>query len=191
MGNTLRLVLASTSPRRSDLLTQHGYTFDVIPPDVEEVSDPILSPSALVLHNAQLKARAVGALHPDRLVLGADTVVVFHGRIFGKPKDLPDAERMLNELNGQEHEVYSGVCLRKHATGSERVFTEITKVRFKNLSQEERLAYLDRIAPLDKAGAYAAQDERNEIISSVTGSLTNVIGLPMETLQRELESFVL
>lgn len=191
MSNPLRLVLASGSPRRSDLLLAHGYSFDVIPADVEESSDPTLSPAELVQHNAVLKARAVASLHPDRLILAADTVVSFQGRVFGKPKDMDEAVRMLAELNNQEHEVYSGVCLASHSSTQEVVFVETTKVRFKNLSSDERLAYLNRIGPLDKAGAYAAQDDRNEIISSISGSLTNVIGLPMESLQAALQRFAL
>jgi len=190
MNNSLRLVLASGSPRRSDLLLAHGYSFDVIPADVEESSDPTLSPAELVRHNALLKARAVASLYPDRIILAADTVVSFQGRVFGKPKDMDEAVRMLTELNNEEHEVYSGVCLASESPTQEIVFVETTKVRFKNLSSDERLTYLNRIAPLDKAGAYAAQDDQNEIISSISGSLTNVIGLPMESLQTALQRFV-
>ena len=189
MDKSLRLILASSSPRRSDLLSEYGYSFDVIPADVEESADPLLSPAELVLHNARIKARSIAAQHPERVVLGADTVVAFQGRVFGKPSDFTQAIQMLEELNNEEHEVYSGVCLTKHLPSLEATFVETTKVRFKNLSPEARLAYLKRIGPLDKAGAYAAQDDNGEIIASVTGSFTNVIGLPMESLQQALQTF--
>ncbi len=180
------LVLASASPRRSHLLAQHGYRFEVIPAEVAEIMDPELSPRELVLFNARLKARAVAALHPDRIVLGADTVVAFQGRVFGKPTDMTEAVRMLSELNAQEHEVYSGVCLAFQAGGRESAFVETTRVRFKDLSVDARYRYLLRIGPLDKAGAYAAQDDAGEIIANVTGSFSNVVGLPMEALERTL-----
>ena len=151
-----------------------------------EITDPAHAPEALVLRNAQIKARDVSARHPNRVVLAADTVVAFGGRVFGKPRDMAEAAWMLEQLSGCEHEVFSGVCLRRETDSREESFVETTRVRFKTLSPEQRRAYLERIHPLDKAGAYAAQDDRGEIIESITGSITNVVGLPMEALQRAL-----
>lgn len=187
MQDPLPLILASTSPRRSLLLSQHGYRFVVVPADVKEISNSALSPRDLVLQNAQLKARAVATQYPDHIVLGADTVVSFQGRVFGKPTDMPDAVRMLRELNAKEHEVYTGVHLLRQSGMQETSFVETTRVRFKDLPEEARLQYLARIGPLDKAGAYAAQDDNGEIIASVTGSFSNVTGLPMEALGRVLQ----
>jgi septum formation protein len=118
--------------------------------------------------------------------LGVDTEVWFGGRIFGKPVDMADALRMAGELNGRTHEVYSGVCLAWDGGARERVFVEVTKVHFHQKTEAGLRAYLDRIHPLDKAGAYAAQDDNGEIIARVEGSFSNVIGLPMEALLRIL-----
>ena len=183
------LVLASASPRRRQLLAEHGYAFTVAPADVEEITPPHFTPREVVLWNARLKAQAVARQQPGALVLGVDTLVAFRGRIFGKPRDLAEAFAMVSELNGRTHEVFSGVCLVRAATGEERTFAEITRVHFRALTAAQLRAYLARIGPLDKAGAYAAQDDRGELISEVEGSFTNVIGLPMEALAAALRTF--
>jgi septum formation protein len=180
------LILASTSPRRRSLLEQHGYVFELRTADVDELQDQSMDPSRLVELNARLKTLPVAALHPGWVVLGADTVVALGSKIFGKPASMTEAVSMLEELNGREHSVYSGVCLVHQATGKEQVFVERTSVRFRDLSTEQRLAYLERINPLDKAGAYAAQDDQGELIEGFEGSFTNIIGLPMEALVPQL-----
>ncbi len=181
----LLLVLASTSPRRRALLAEHGYRFEVVAPEgVEEVAPPDLSPAETVLANARAKARAVAQQRPDAVVLGVDTEVFFEGRVLGKPRDMEDAFAMISRLNGRTHEVYSGCCLI--GQGSERTFVEITRVHFHQRTAAELRAYHARIGPLDKAGAYAAQDDNGEMIARFEGSFTNVIGLPMEVLAREL-----
>ena len=180
------LILASTSPRRSHLLSEFGFAFRVRTTGVAELHDPSMEPAALVEFNACLKTRPVAALHPDCVVLGADTVVALGPRIFGKPASMAEAVLMLEELNGREHAVYTGVCLMHHGAGKESVFVERTSVRFLHLSATQRLSYLQRINPLDKAGAYAAQDDNGELIAGFEGSFSNVIGLPMETLVARL-----
>ncbi len=183
----LLLVLASTSPRRRDLLKAHGYPFEVVAPvGVEEVAPAHLSPGETVLANARAKARAVAKLRPAALVLGVDTEVFFEGRVLGKPADMRAARAMLGRLNGRTHEVYSGVWLV--AAGVERGFIVVTRVHFHQRSEAERRRYLARIRPLDKAGAYAAQDDEGEMIAQVEGSFSNVIGLPMEALAEELRA---
>jgi nucleoside triphosphate pyrophosphatase len=178
------LILASASPRRRDLLRERGLSFEVIPAHSEEMVES--TPEATVTGNARRKAVAIAGQRPDALVLGVDTEVWFGGRIFGKPADMDDALRMLRELNGRTHEVYSGVCLTWDAGAKERTFVEVTHVHFHKRMDDDLRQYLARIGPLDKAGAYAAQDDRGEIIARVDGSYTNVIGLPMEALEREL-----
>ena len=176
------LVLASTSPRRRALLAEYGYRFEVIAPaGVEEIAPPDLSPSETVLANARAKARAVS--RPEATVLGVDTEVFFEGRVLGKPRDMDDAFAMLSRLNGRTHEVYSGCWLI--SDGTEHGFVEITRVYFHQRTDAELRAYLARIHPLDKAGAYAAQNDDGEMIAKFEGSFTNVIGLPMEALARE------
>ena len=183
------LILASTSPRRRRLLLEHGYNFRVIPAGVSEIVPPYLSPGEITLFNARSKAHAVARNHPRSLVLGVDTLVSFEGEIFGKPGSIEEALAMLQRLNGQAHEVYSGVWLRHAATGKERGFIDITRVHFRRLDEPQLRAYLARIGPLDKAGAYAAQDDGGDLILRVEGSFSNVIGLPMEALAKVLKEF--
>lgn len=178
------LILASASPRRRDLLGERGVSFEVIPAHSEETVEA--TPEATVMGNARRKAAAIAAQHPQALVLGVDTEVWFGKRIFGKPADMDDALRMLRELNGRTHEVYSGVCLSWAGGASEHTFVDVTHVHFHQRSDEELRRYLARIGPLDKAGAYAAQDDRGEMIARVEGSYSNVIGLPMEALEKAL-----
>ncbi len=185
------LILASASPRRRELLRQHGFAFSVhVPPGVEEIAPAHLSPGETVLANARAKARAALAeLTPagGAVVLGVDTEVFFGGRVLGKPADMDAAFAMLSRLNGRTHEVYSGVWIA--APGCERGFIEVTQVRFHRRTDAGLKRYLARIHPLDKAGAYAAQDDRGEMIAAVNGSYSNVIGLPMERLRDELRPF--
>ena len=182
------LILASSSPRRRALLAEYGYDFVVRPAEVLEISPVYLSAGEIVLRNARTKAVAVARDFPEGLVLGVDTVVEFEGAVLGKPQDFAEAAAMLGRLNGCRHAVYSGVWLAQG--GQSRGFVEITFVHFHNRSEVRRAAYHARIGPLDKAGAYAAQDDRGEMIRSVEGSFTNVVGLPMERLAKVLEEFV-
>jgi septum formation protein len=184
-----QLTLASTSPRRSDLLREYGFDFEILTTAVDEIADHLLGPVKLVQENARLKALPVSIMRPDRVVIGADTVVAFEGRILGKPASMLEARAMLESLNGKEHKVHTGVCLLHGTTACETLFVETTRVRFNRLTLDQRIAYHHRINPLDKAGAYAAQDDQGILIASTEGSFTNVIGLPMESLQRHLHPF--
>jgi septum formation protein len=183
------LILASASPRRRALLREHGYDFQVIPADVAEVAPSHLTPREITLFNARAKAHAVARSHPEALVLGVDTVVEFEGGIFGKPANLRAAFTMVKRLIGKTHEVYSGVWICHRASQREKGFVEITRVHFRRLDDAQIRAYHARIGPLDKAGAYAAQDDNGELIDRVEGSFTNVIGLPMEALAAALREF--
>jgi len=183
------LILASTSPRRRRLLLEHGYNFRVVPAGVDEIAPAHLSPGEITLFNARSKAHTVARAHPRSLVLGVDTIVSFEGEIFGKPASMAAALAMLQRLNGRTHEVYSGVWLRHAATSRERGFIDITRVHFRRLTDEQLRAYLARIGPLDKAGSYAAQEDRGELILRVEGSFSNVTGLPMEAFAMALREF--
>jgi septum formation protein len=179
------LILASTSPRRRALLTEHGYDIEVVAPEgVDEIAPAHLSPGETVLANARAKARAVAEKFPERFVIGVDTEVFFEGRVLGKPADDAAAFAMISRLNGRSHEVYSGVWMQ--GPQGARGFIEVTRVRFHRRSPAELRRYLQRIHPLDKAGAYAAQDDHGEMIAAVEGSYSNIIGLPMERLSAEL-----
>jgi septum formation protein len=176
------LILASASPRRCALLRTGGYEFTVVAPEVDEIAPAHLTPAEVTLANARAKARAIARQQPGALVLGADTVVAIDGEVFGKPRDLEQAFAMISHLNGRVHEVWSGVWLVRGDTRRETGFNEVSRVRFRKLDQKELRAYLGRIGPLDKAGAYAAQDDAGELIEAVEGCFDNVVGLPMKSL---------
>ncbi|HUR44946.1 MAG TPA: Maf family protein [Candidatus Saccharimonadales bacterium] len=181
------MILASASPRRSELLRQLELKFDVLPGHAEEVTPEHLSPAETAQVNAYRKARLVAKKHPDRLVLGADTVVSLGHLLFGKPSDLQAAEDMLAKLQGRTHLVITGVCLIHLRTHRQRTFFASTAVTFRTLHAAQIRRYLSRINPLDKAGAYAIQEEGDEIVKGIKGSFTNVVGLPLEKLEQELE----
>ena len=181
------IVLASASPRRRQLLSEYGYTFTVQPADIEEVMPPGLNVGEITLFNARQKALAVAASNPEAVVIGVDTLVALEGEILGKPADMDEAFSMLSRLNGRIHEVHSGVWVARQSTNTNRAFVEVSRVKFRNLSETDLRRYMAHIHPLDKAGAYAAQDESPEsIVECIEGSRTNVIGLPMEALAKML-----
>lgn len=173
-----RIVLASSSPRRRDLLQEAGFEIIIRPADVEELTGG-LAARDLVVANAEKKALHVAAERRGELILGADTVVVLDGKILGKPRDTNHAMEMLGRLSGRVHEVLTGVCLVRGGTRKVCLFVESTCVAFRSLDEAMIQAYLADIDPLDKAGAYAAQDDRGRLIERIEGSLENVIGLPV------------
>ena len=185
---TPALVLASSSPRRRQLLAEYGYDARVEPAPVEESAAGWLSVRELVLLNAYRKCAARVARSPaeNAVVLGVDTLVCLDGQALGKPADHQAAVAMLGRLSGRPHEVYSGVCLTHPAGRRTICFVEETRVTFRLLDAAGIDAYLRLIDPLDKAGGYAAQEHSEFIIAGHEGSWTNVIGLPMETLARTL-----
>ena len=183
------ILLASASPRRRDLLREHGYEVRVMPSHAEEVTPDFLTVGETTLLNAKIKAREIARREPDALVLAADTLVAFEGEIFGKPRDLTEAFAMLKRLSGRTHEVFSGVWITHAAAARQRGFIVASRVRFRKMSAPEITEYIARVNPLDKAGAYAAQQNEMNLIASIEGSYTNVVGLPMEALDEELRRF--
>lgn len=187
MKLSCRVILASASPRRKELLSGMGIDFVAVPADVEEIGpDKGCSAAETVRLNACLKSLTVSELYPESLVIGADTVVECGGRIYGKPRDPADAAAMLRSLSGREHRVMTGVSLRLKQSALDLSFVETSKVAFKNLSDSVIQEYMRKVNVMDKAGAYAVQEHGELILSSLTGSLSNVIGLPVETLRKEL-----
>jgi septum formation protein len=182
-----RVVLASASPRRRDLLESAGFEVLVRPSSVEEFSEG-LAPRALVLANAEMKAMEVAASTSGDLVLGADTIVVLDGEILGKPRDLAHAAEMLRRLSGRTHEVLTGVCMLRGGTVARCSFVESTCVAFRFLEEGVIGAYLQEINPLDKAGSYAAQEDRGRLIERIEGSMENVIGLPVVRVIEAMEN---
>ncbi|MBS1999915.1 MAG: septum formation inhibitor Maf [Cyanobacteria bacterium SZAS LIN-5] len=183
-----KLVLASTSPRRKDLLTALGLTFQVQPSTIDEIMDPALAPEELVLNLAQQKTADVFKSLSDKsrderlLVLGADTIVVLDGNFLGKPTDRAEAIDMLKRLSGRAHEVYTGVWLivrEEDGRVIESHSCERSKVFFRSLDERELEAYVDTGEPMDKAGAYALQGIGAALIEKIEGSHTNIVGLPI------------
>ena len=185
----LPLILASASPRRAELLKLLRVEFSVLPSDATEVAHEHLSPLEVCQLNAHLKARSVAKKIPDSLVLGADTLVFLDNEILGKPRDLAEAHRMLSWLQGRHHQVVTGVSLIHLRGHHERIFAVSTDVLFHPLNARQIRDYLAAIHPLDKAGAYAIQDAGEKIISEISGSYSNVVGLPVEQLREELAAW--
>jgi nucleoside triphosphate pyrophosphatase len=184
-----RFVLASGSPRRRQLLQEAGYVFEVVPPQVEEVSCGWLTIRELTVCNATHKAWSAAQTLPDAVVLGADTLVTIDNDILGKPADLEDAARILRRLSGRSHEVWTAVSLCHLARGLSRSFCAVSRVKFRDLTDRDIKNYFAKVDPLDKAGAYAAQGYGQEIIQRIDGSYSNVVGLPMEMTARLLRAF--
>ena len=183
----MRFILASASPRRKELLEQIGVKFDILPATGEEVITKEL-PGEVVMELAKQKAEEVAkTAGADALVLGADTVVAYEGKILGKPKDEADALRMLTMLSGKEHEVYTGVALIDNRDQSMENFFERTKVTMYPVSEEEIRDYIAGGEPMDKAGAYAIQSEAAKFISRIDGCYYNVMGLPVSKLYAALK----
>lgn len=181
-----QLVLASASPRRSELLQRMGLSFTLCPAEVEEVPTAAEGPRRMVLHNAALKSEALAGRFADSLVLGSDTTVALDGAVLNKPVDLAEARAMLKRLAGREHTVYTAVSLRWESGKFSDDFVESSQVRFKALDDATISAYFERVNPLDKAGAYGIQEGRELIIEAVDGSVENVMGLPIQALASRL-----
>ena len=183
------LILASASPRRSELLRQIGMEFRVVTSDTPEVHYGELTAREIAQVNAYRKARAVAKKYPDSLVLGADTLVYLDTILMGKPGSLEHAYEMLEQLQGKTHEVVTAVCLLNLRNHRQRVFTEVTNVTFRPLDAVAIRRYLTKVNPLDKAGAYAIQEEGDLIVEKIAGSYSNVVGLPVERLEAELRAW--
>jgi septum formation protein len=183
------LILASASPRRVDLLRQLGVEFVIAPSEVREIEEEPLSAGETARINAYRKARAAAKKHPDALVLGVDTVVALGGSLFGKPASLDEAEQILFKLGGKTHRVVTGVCLLHLRAHRQRIFFEETSVTFRPLTREHIQRYHAQVNPLDKAGAYGIQEHGEMLVEAISGSFTNVIGLPLERLAEELPAF--
>jgi septum formation protein len=177
--NNTKLILASNSPRRRYLLKQAGLLFSVIPSQVDESGVSVSSPALYARELAIAKAMDVANGHPDRWVIGADTIVLIDGLILGKPDSKAHAVEMLERLSGQTHQVITGYCICRVSSGNRIVDSVSTDVTFKTLSAREITWYTHTSEPFDKAGAYAIQGLGTFLVKSISGSYTNVVGLPV------------
>jgi len=177
------LILASSSPRRRELLAEAGYRFEIVTAEVEEVTPAHLTVRETVLLNARRKGAAVAALRPGACVVAADTLVALDGVALGKPGSMEAAREMLGALSGRTHQVFSGVWMEHRTAGRVGGIVEVSQVRFRAMGAGEIEEYCRLVHVLDKAGAYAAQAAQEDpvgLIAEIEGSRSNVIGLPME-----------
>jgi septum formation protein len=183
----LKIILASQSPRRQELLRQMGVRFRMVTAAVAEVHGHGRAARAICKRNALAKAAAVAQKFPKQTVLGADTLVHLGDELLGKPASLAEARRMLGRLSGRTHHVTTACALV--CGGRQKVFSVTTRVTFRELSRAQISAYLRAVPVLDKAGAYAVQLKGEWIVEALHGSFTNVVGLPMERLRSELAAW--
>lgn len=183
-----KVILASNSPRRKELLAGLGVEYEVRTlPDVDESYPETLQGADIPLHIAKVKADAYrNLMQPGELMITADTIVWLDGEVLGKPKDREDALQMLRAMSGRTHEVFTGVCIT--TTGWQRSFAAATEVRFAQLTEEEIAYYVDTYRPMDKAGAYGVQEWIGFIgVEHIAGSYYNIMGLPVQRLYRVLQ----
>jgi len=181
----VRLILASASPRRRELLARLGLPFEVVPADVVEHEPPgSEDPRGLVLHNAVLKADAVAAANPGAIVLGADTTVFLGGEVFHKPANLDEARAMLKRLSGRTHTVFTGLAVRGRGLALEG--SEESHVTFRPLKDDDIDVFFTRCDPTDKAGGYGIQEGGELIVERYEGPLDNIIGLPLRAAEQIL-----
>jgi septum formation protein len=178
MARHMRIVLASSSPRRRQLLEEAGLKFEIAVSPAEELHDASMAPSALCEWNATLKASAVAATRPEAFVIGADTLVFIDDMPLGKPKDMEEAREMLRRLSGRTHQVCTGVSIIP-PQGKPFSFHDTTEVIFHPLDEAAISDYFSQVNPLDKAGAYGIQEYGGKIISGITGEFDTVMGLPV------------
>jgi septum formation protein len=185
-----RLILASSSPDRRALLERAGYCLEVMPSHIDEPTGAGFSdPRHYVMTVSWMKAAAVAPKIADGLILAADTVGWLDGQAIGKPSDIHDARRILTSLNGRKHELWTGVVLWRRPDNVQIVWQECTRLFFRAWSEQELEAYLATDTWVGRSGAYAIQETDDPFLTIIEGSLTNVVGLPMESLQRILTQF--
>lgn len=183
------LILASASPRRARLLAEIGVPFTVVPSAVEEHTGLNMGPREMVLHNARLKGLSIAERFPDRVVLAADTTVFIDEAILNKPRDLDEAWQMLRRLSGRTHSVFTAFFVKGPRPPHEIEEGVESRVTFKALDDVTIADYFQQVNPLDKAGAYGIQEGSDRIIERYEGSLTNIVGLPVEETKRALRGF--
>ncbi|MFA4880144.1 MAG: Maf family protein [Candidatus Doudnabacteria bacterium] len=184
-----KIILASNSPRRRELLEKIGLKFEAEDSGYTEKINPELEPKKLVKFLSLKKAKAAAKKHPNAIIIAADTLVVYQDKILGKPKTLKHAHRMLQLLNNKKHSVFTGFTILD--TKNKKTVSKVveTKVYFRNLSKKEIENYIQSEKPLDKAGAYAIQNLGELLIKKIEGDYSNVVGLPMSELAQSLKRF--
>jgi septum formation protein len=183
----MRIVLASTSPRRQELLSLLGLPFHIVPPTCEEKLSPNLPPSEQTRQISRDKAQSVASHHPQDMVIGSDTVIEIEGQLLGKPENMQEAETMLRHLRGKCHQVHTGVAIIQQATNVSIDFVETTHVWIKPFDEQTLKTYLATEESLGKAGAYSIQGEGSQLIEKIEGDYPTIVGLPLWKTAKVLE----
>ncbi|MGD9580955.1 MAG: nucleoside triphosphate pyrophosphatase [Vampirovibrionia bacterium] len=187
---TKKLILASASPRRKELLKNLGYEFEIIPADIEETIDNSKIPEEIVKELSFQKAEHIAKkVSEPSVIIGSDTIVVINNKILGKPIDEKDAFNMLQELSGKVHQVISGIAIIDNKTNKTFIDCVSSDVYFRELSKEEIIKYIETKEPMDKAGAYAIQGIASIFIEKIEGCYNNIVGLPVFTVAKALKDF--
>lgn len=183
------IILASSSPRRKELLTLLGLDFTIDASEIEEKLDPRFTPSERVARLSQQKAAATGKKYKEGIIIAADTMVFFNNELIGKPKDAKDATKMLQKLSGTVHSIITGFTILDAASGKRVTKAVETKIWFRKLSSQEITKFIEREKPFDKAGAYAAHELGAIFIEKVEGDFLGAVGLPISSVAKELKKF--
>ncbi|MDE6471870.1 MAG: Maf family protein [Clostridia bacterium] len=181
----MQVILASSSPRRIQLLGEIFDNFEVLPQSVEEITS-LTKGYAVCQYLARIKLGQLPYLQPNALIISADTIVYRNGKIYGKPKDKQEAKLFLDELSGKWHLVYTGVAV--YYDGKIYTFYDKSQVKFKSLSEKDKWQYVNSGSPMDKAGGYGIQDR--EVVEKYVGSYSNIVGLPLEKLKEHLSKLI-
>ena len=186
MDNIYKIILASQSPRRADILRMIGVSFKVKPSNIHEEINQKIKQNEIPINLSKAKAEKISHKYPDKIIIGADTVVVFNKKIFGKPKDKNESKKMLKVLSGNCHEVITGVTIMNEKLGIVKTFSETTKVFVQKIPTKQIEFYVNNYNTLDKAGSYGIQEWFSVWIKKINGCYYNVMGLPVSKLYRYL-----
>ena len=186
MDNSYKIILASQSPRRAEILRMIGVSFKVEPSNINEEINQKIKQNEIPINLSKAKAEKISHKYPDKIIIGADTVVVFNKKIFGKPKDKNESKKMLKALSGNCHEVITGVTIMNEKLGFIKTFSETTKVFVQKIPTKQIEFYVNNYDTLDKAGSYGIQEWFSVWIKKINGCYYNVMGLPVSKLYRHL-----
>ena len=184
MANNYKIILASKSPRRAEILSMIGVNFKVAPSKIEEQINPKIEQNEIAISISKAKAETISHKYPNDIIIGADTIVVFNEGIFGKPKDKNESKKMLKALSGNSHKVITGVTIMNKKLGIVKTFSEVTEVFVKKIPTKQIEFYVNNYNTLDKAGSYGIQEWFSVWIKRINGCYYNVMGLPVSKLYK-------